>query len=130
MRYRIAGNFCELEGCADKTFLVPPIMQAIRKDFTDGPKTMKFSRFSPSKVSRFTVVQLCCASCAMLHIVLLFVRLGTGYVNVAEEFYSSPEAWLDRRYPHTHRSAPPHTLPPTHLVMFNTLIQVHTLCIS
>ena len=49
-------------------------------------------------------------------------RLDASYVDVETEFYSSPEAWLHRRYHQTEDTASSPTLP-THLVMFDTLIQ-------
>lgn len=55
--------------------------------------------------------------------VIFCFRLGPGYVNVEEKFYSDPENWLNRRYPQTHLDAAS-PLPPTHLIMFNSLIQV------
>ena len=56
-------------------------------------------------------------------VALFWLRLGPGYVDVEEEFYSDPEGWLNGRYPQTHLDTAS-TLPPTHLIMFNTLIQV------
>jgi phosphatidylinositol glycan class B len=45
-------------------------------------------------------------------------QLDDSYIDVEKEFYSSPAAWLDRRYSQTHLH------PPTHIVMFDTLIKV------
>lgn len=52
-----------------------------------------------------------------------WLRLGPGYVDVEEEFYSDPEGWLNGRYPQTHLDTAA-ALPPTHLIMFDTLTQV------
>ena len=49
----------------------------------------------------------------------MLCRLYASNVDAQEAFYSSPESWLDMRYP------APHTNLPTHIVMFDVLVKVH-----